>query len=143
MKQVTRFRSEDGCEFILESTCLEHEVLCNKVKLAMLPLGDCPAAVEDGKGWLHHDPAIVIHCRKAIMQLCCIQGMAKLHPVFENEDAHPMSVVGRILDDVGGPISKAWTRFQRIDDQGREHQQPYYAINGPDKKHVCVEDRRA
>jgi len=145
MEQVIKYKAKDGGIFNSSTECQEHELLCYQVQQAMAPLGDCPEAVANGKGWLQHSPQTVIACRQAIMDICVARGMAKTFHVFNlpAKDVHPMSMIGRILDDYGGPLGHAWYRVRRIDEKGREHQQPYYALNGPDKEQICVEDRLA
>jgi len=138
MQIVERYQAEDGTFFEDAALCVKHENLCRVVDLTMAPLGE---RLANAPGWIQHAPEVVVQCRMDIMELCREQGLAKMFPVFLNQDAHPMSAVGRILDDIGGPLRRAWGRFATIDEQGREHNQPYYAINGPAAEHVCIEDR--
>ncbi len=155
MKTITKYQTTDGCEFTDQDKAATHEELCLKVQAAMLPLGDVPRAVQDGKGWLQHDLETVLQakddileiCRAQddILEICRAQGYAEHYPVFNNpgRECHPLSIIGRILNAFSGPLDTAWSRFARIDAQGREHQQRYYAYtNGPHPEHVCVEDRR-
>lgn len=145
MKPIIKYQATDGSEWNSPDDARSRDALCEKVNVAMKPLGRTPRAVEDGKGWLQHDLETVLKVKDAIIEICREQGMAKSFPVFSNpgRKIHPMSVVGRILDDHGGPLNEAWNRFCRIDEQGREHQQPYYAYtNGPLPEHVCVETRQ-
>ena len=142
METITRFKADDGAVFDTAEKCIEHENLTKFIQGIMLDLGK---RNNSSAGWVQHDPATVIRCRVAIIELCREMGMGKAYPVFNHEPAseiHPMSAVGRILDDTGGPTNAAWRRFSSIDEQGREHNQPYFAINGPDEDHACVEDRR-
>ena len=145
MKAITRYQAVDGTEFPTEHQCREYEQLRLLVAGVMSYLGTIPDEVKDGKGWLQHDPETVVRCRVGIIRLCRSMPQFDSFPVFRHEPAaeiHPNSSAGRILDDTGGPLSEAWYRFRCIDDQGREHQQPYFAINGPDDNHECIEDRR-
>lgn len=126
METITKFKALDGSEWNSEEDCRKRDCLHLACELAMKPLGDVPKAVSSG-------------------EVCRAQGMADSFPVFLHPGRmiHPLSGVGRILDDYGGPLNKAWCRFCRIDEHGREHQQCYYAYtNGPLPEHVCVEDRR-
>lgn len=142
MKAVTRYKTNDGSLFDDEDKAIAHEALCDKIDAVMAPLPPVPEEVERGKGWAQHDPEKVLTARDGILDICREQKLDEHYPVFKNRgrDVHPMSVVGRILDDVGGPLNRAWSRFCRIDDQGREHQQPYFAINKPDSDHKCIVD---
>lgn len=145
MKEITQFQANDGSTWPTVETALKRDNLLSAVNLIMEPLGDVPEDVTKGKGWLQHDPAKVIQARQGILDLCK-PDYAEAYPVFNTpaEKVHPLSIIGRILDDAGNdPRSLAWGRFCRIDAQGREHQQCYYAYTaGPDKDHVCIEDRR-
>lgn len=126
---------------------MTHEVMISKVAEAMKPLGKESKKVQSGEGWIQHDPSSVSAAKRGLLLL--------IRPIFvdhypnivhmidsDPDSVHPDSIVGRILDDMDTPINDGWGRLQCIDAKGREHQQPYFAINGPDEKHVCVEDRR-
>lgn len=144
MKTITKYQSLDGSEWTFPNKAAARDALCLKVDAAMLPLGDVPQGVKDGKGWLQHDLETVNQAKDAIMEICRAEGFAEHFPAFKHpgRECHPLSVIGRILDDNGGPLNKAWGRFGCIDAQGREHQQPFYAYtNGPLPEHVCVESR--
>lgn len=144
MKTITKYQSVDGSEWDNMDSAVKRDELCARVKAAMQPLGKVPEDVEAGKGWLQHNVEVVNQAKDAILDICREEGFADSYPVFKNpgRECHPFCIVGRILDDNGGPLSEAWSRFGRIDPQGREHQQGYYAYsNGPLPEHVCVESR--
>jgi hypothetical protein len=144
MKTITKYQALDGSEYTDLNKAAARDALCLKVDAAMQPLGDVPQGVKDGKGWLQHDLETVLKAKDAILEICREEGYADSFPVFKNpgRECHPLSVIGRILGDNGGPLNKAWGRFGRIDAQGREHQQCFYAYtNGPLPEHVCVESR--
>lgn len=145
MESIIKYRSNDGSEHRTEEAALKRDVLHSQCVEIMAPLGEVPAGVTDGKGWLQHDLETVNTCKDQVLELCRTEGLDKHFPAFKNHgrDCHPMSIIGRILDDTGGPLSAAWSRFACIDPQGREHQQPYFAYtNGPLPEHACIEDRR-
>lgn len=145
MEKITKYKTTDGTEFTELVKAEEHEQLLLQIDRVMAPLGDTPKEVKDGKGWVHHDLERVFDAREGILEICRARGYAKHYPAFNThgKNTHPMSIIGRVLNDGGGPLDKAWGRFCRIDEQGREHQQPYYAYTGgPDASHVCIEDRR-
>ena len=146
MRLINKYQANDGSEWPTEELALKRDQLHAAVATAMAPLGDTPQAVEYGKGWLQHDPETVAQAKDDILTLCRAHlNLAAQYPAFkaQGRDCHPLSIVGRVLDDVGGPLGKAWSRFCRIDPEGREHQQCYYAYTaGPDCDHYCVEDRR-
>lgn len=144
MKTITKYQANDGTEWTDPNKAAERDALCGKVDAAMAPLGDTPQAVKDGEGWLQHDLETVNQAKDAILEICRAEGFAKSFPVFghKGREIHPRSSISRILDDFGGPLCTAWNRFGRIDEQGREFDQCYYAYtNGPRPEHVCVETR--
>ncbi len=135
---------KDGAEIESEELAVKRDKLCEKVHKAMLPLGDVPKGVSNGKGWLQHDLEKVNQAKDDILEICREDGLGKSFEVFNNpgRKCHALSIIGRILDDTGGPIATAWNRFCRIDEKGMEHQQPFYAYtNGPLAEHVCIESR--
>ncbi len=145
MKTITKYQANDGSEWSNPEDAEKRDALCVKVDAAMQPLGTVPKDVSDGNGWLQHDLETVNRAKDAIMEICQSEGFAESFAAFKNKgrDCHPLSVIGRVLDDFGGPLNRAWNRFCRIDLQGREHQQPFFAYtNGPLPEHVCIEDRR-
>lgn len=137
MKKITKYKSIDGDEFDNEQQALERDELVKRVEDAMNPLGERPDNINDG--WIQHDIKDVIRVKCALLELAkpIFKSFTKILKAIEDdpESIHPMSSVGRVLDDCGGPINYAWGRLCCIDAQGREHNQPYFAINGPDKGH--------
>lgn len=137
MLAITKYRALDGSEWNSSGECVARDTLVNAVKDAMSSLALPPRKIEPEE-YFQHDPTAVVDCRCRILKLA-----AKEFPSFDcfrhepPSEVHPRGIVGRILDDCGGPINTAWGRFMRIDDQGREWEQPYYAINGAPKA-VCI-----
>ncbi len=148
MKKITKYQANDGSEWHSGAEAMERDKLIARVLVAMAPLGDTPQCVMEQKGYIQHDVAVVNNAKEAILQICRDQGMAENFEVFNHHgsEVHPRSIVGRILNDLGGPLDEAWSRFARIDAQGREHDQPYFAYGaGKDEKrwnYPCVLDRR-
>lgn len=143
MQIITKFKANDGSEHATEEAAIKRDSLVFRVNGAMNPLGATPMFVRQGKGWLQHDPEIVLLCRDAIVEICRTEGLDKHYPVLKNagREIHFMSIAGRILDDFGGPLAKAWARLCCIDEKGCEHQQPYFALNGPAPEQNLIETR--
>lgn len=127
--QIIKYRADDGSEWKTIAEAVTRDVLCGEIGAVMEPLGDRVRI--DSNQYVQHDPATVIKCRVGILALA-----AREFPSFDifshkpPEEVHPRSIASRILDDLGGPLCRAWNRFSCIDEQGREYEQPYYAING-------------
>ena len=145
METITKYRANNGSEWADKAKAEERDALCFTVDEIMKPLGDIPQAVTDGKGWLQHNLETVLCAKDAILDVCRAKGFNKTFPAFNNKDrdCHAMSIIGRVLMDHDGPLSVAWNRFCKIDDKGREHQQPYFAYTkGPLLEHIRVEVRK-
>lgn len=146
---VTLYRTSDGVRHETRKAAEAYEGLAAKVAAVMAPLGswasnDVPA-VSAGKGWVQHSEAAY---RSAHRGLCKLTAPIVRHHkelaaalIATPDDVHPMGIIGRVMEG-DGPIEDAWSRLRFIDSTFREHQQPYYAINGPREGQVCVEDRR-
>lgn len=146
MKAVIKYQANDGSEWNTAEQAETRDKLHIQVEAIMAPLGQVPEAVRDGRGWLQHELETVLTAKDGILELCRSFGYDINYPVFKNpgRECHALGIIGRILSDDGGPLGRAWSRFGRIDEQGREHQQPYYAYTaGPLPEHVCIEDRSA
>ena len=141
----TKFVSTDGSEWDTEEAAIKRDNLVERINQIMQPLGSIHPDVEAVKGWVQHDLEVVNTAKDKILDLCRELKYNEDFPAFNNKgrDCHPLSIIGRVISDWGGPLDTAWRRFCCIDVQGREHEQPYYAYTGgPYKDHYCVEDRR-
>jgi len=144
MRAITQYQAIDETIWNTELEAKIRDETIFTVDRIMAPLGEVPEDVTAGKGWLQHNLEKVNHAKDLILELCRVQGIGGTLQAFQSRgrDCHPMSIIGRVLSENRGPIPDAWNRFTRIDPQGREHQQPYFAYtNGPDSDHYCVEDR--
>lgn len=57
---------------------------------------------------------------------------------YSGEEIHRRGIIGRVIDDSGNKdLYQTWYRFMCIDDNYKEWQQPYYAINEQTKS-ICV-----
>jgi len=61
-----------------------------------------------------------------------VEEYGKTYPIWRElnaDDVHPMSYVGRVIDDCGGPLAKAWRMLADYDfSTGRKYSQPYFAL---------------
>jgi hypothetical protein len=144
MKKITvqQFVADDGTVFDSESKAIAHESLQNRIKQVMLPLkipADSTRLLDTHKGYWQHDLNAVYEAREGILQILREEleaaGHGDTYPALKNhgKDVHPLCIVGRIIDDRGGPLNDAWRQFCRIDPEGREWQQCYFAYTAPEK----------
>ena len=129
MQIVTKYRAIDGSEWDTADQAMDRDNLCAAVADAIAELGEpLSSAFFGGGGYRQHDLATVLSAKQRIVRLAKIHTG---HGVFDHPaaDIHPFSIAGQILDDVGGPLRKAWRRFMCIDDQGREWGQPYFGLH--------------
>lgn len=146
MTLITQYKTIDGAIFDTEEAAHKHEILVAAIEKAVKPLGKRLEYHKSQEGWVWHKKENVEKAKLDLLKL--IRPLAKNFPeLLEDIDKnplsiHPMSFIGRLLDDNDTPIKKGWGRLQCIDDLYREHNQPYFALNGPDKDMICVEDRR-
>lgn len=143
IKTITVYEASDGARFDTLTLAEKREKLLADVALAMSPLGSVPKLVSDDKGWVHHTLEAVRKAKHALLDLAApsLRGIS-WYQSDKYDEIHVQGVAGRIIDDAGGPVATAWARLRCIDTYGREFNQPYHAINGPVKDHVCIDDRR-
>lgn len=127
MKAVTRFLADDGSQWDTEAAALKRDALCSHVDEAMKLLRARPddADFDNGGVYVQQEMGPWLAAKQRIVDLAfAVTG----HSVFAHnaEDIHARSVAGRILDDTGGPLAKAWWRFACIDEKWREWGQPYF-----------------
>ncbi len=136
MKPVTRLQANDGTEWATEREATIRDALLDEIKqatsLLLTPVGN-------RRGYVQQDPARVLAFKVRLIEIGHKHGILGTDVLAEASRVHPHSIVGRYIDDSGcRPIGDAWTRLMCIDEQGREWEQPYYALNpgkGPD---VCL-----
>lgn len=144
MTTITKYQANDGSEWTTAEDAEKRDSLHACVQEIMAPLGTTPEYVQCGKGWVQHKLETVLTAKDGILDLCRELGYHKNFPAFNHpgRECHALGIIGRVLSDDGGPLGSAWGRFGRIDEKGREHQQPYFAYTaGPLPEHTCVEDR--
>lgn len=135
MKERVIYVADDGARFDTKSAARARDALICEVAKAMKPLGpeinDPHLHFANGHGYVQHDVAKVAEARANIMPIT----RRLLASWFKDQlqrhkrdpgDAHP-SWFCRMLDGEHRPLDKAWTRLWRIDAQGREWGQPYFA----------------
>jgi len=130
MKQITKFEAADGAEFDDEQKCLAYEQLCVRVERIMARL---PKVTISGEDFVQLDgPTVLgVQCDLVLLYEGAHPGMVDRHTEYARNADRPvgMSLIGRYIDDSAErPIRAAWGRIQCIDNQFRQYEQPYYAI---------------
>ena len=130
VEQVTKFIAKDGSQWSTLKEALEREILIDKCTVALLTLGkkvDLKA-----QQYIQHSVEDMNIARRRLYKLVqehCLGSFPNLCNL-DPDTVHPHSIIGRIVDDYGGPLSDAWSRLCRCNfDLYREYQQPYFALN--------------
>lgn len=143
MEIITKYRSDDGIEFVDMQKCLDYEDLCHRVDVIMACLLRVPAQdscdFANGSGYIQHSAEAVTNARRKIIQ-CANEIMP--HKWFQQElageDVHA-SWGGRLIGEMQEKcLWTAWYRFSCMDANFREYGQPYYALNPEHCKNICL-----
>lgn len=128
MKTITMYESDDGGLFRDLGACLKRDAEVAICRAVLSPLGD--VRLEHNE-YVQHDPAVVVAVRAAFVRAAPLKtanGYAEALRAIESGATLATSLIGRLLD--AQPWDRAWGRLCCIDEQGREWNQPYFAING-------------
>lgn len=135
MEVITKFKANDGVEFVAESDCLAYEDACGDIDviIGMLPEKPDTCEFSNGSGYIQHSMDNFMKARNAYLEYVKIYTDHKWiqQSIDQGLDAHP-SWVARISECFPDYIAKKWYRFQCVDNQLREWGQPYYANNPED-----------
>lgn len=125
MKILTVYESTDGSRWDKREDAEKRDALNHAVTMIEMCL---PAIPNDCDTRIAVDPTARDLAKKALVELCRIE-----HPeqdIFKHDPLiiHPMSFAGRFLNEVGGPLDRAW-RWFCCERDGWLYQQPFYALN--------------
>ena len=124
-EQVTEFVATDGARFKQQNHCEEYEEELKLVETITLPKTDLKHGTYTQWG-----RKILLQAKRDLFALV-LEKYGDSFPEWrewEPDDVHPMSVVGRVLGDHGGPLANAWSRLACFNfDNGREYDQAYFA----------------
>lgn len=138
------FKAKDGTEFKNEEDAINHEKLLDKIDNIFFRLGK-PQSLKSTE-YIQHDLSVCLDVKEEFYDFVKKEYGKYDYPSmkYPSRDIHPLSFIGRLLDDIGGPCRLANHRLCCINwDTGREFQQPYFAMNGPDdpKKMVILKPK--
>lgn len=143
MKEITKYKAEDGLEFNDKVECVEHERSCIMVSIIMERLPNRPddCSFTNGSGYIQHGSNL-LEVRNDFLRFVSKQYNIT-HKWVEQTinkgfEVHP-SYVGRLIGECcPNTISKHWYRFMCIDSKLREWGQPYYANNPHEADQVVL-----
>lgn len=142
MRVVTRYQANDGTEFHAGDAAARHDALIVECADAIAPLGPRFDGFSGGNGYVQHDLDAFVEAKRALLALLARAYPSHGYDKLDAKDVHPMSSVGRMASEAGGPLAKAWGRLGCIDAAAREWEQPYYALHPEQGNDVMLEDRR-
>lgn len=134
MKRIVKYQADDGTEWPEAEAAQKRDQLIADVRDATAGVLKPRPEISHFRGYVRQDPARVLQYKAALLRLA----HRELPNLVTEADAanpagmHNNSIIIRYLDDCGReakPIAQAWWRLQCIDEEGREWEQPYYALN--------------
>lgn len=142
MKEITKWKAEDGCEFINKEECINYENLCAQVETIMSVFPKRPendrCSFANGNGFIQLSEKIVNNARYELLDLIATKIDHKWIKQSKKENIHP-SYVSRLVNEYGiRPFCNAWSRFECIDKQWREWGQPYFANHPEEGKQIKI-----
>jgi hypothetical protein len=127
MKTIESYEAVDGTKFHDRAQCERYEADLRRIAHIKIP----NSKLDHGK-YKQHDVESLLAIKRALWT-AVLEKYGERWPEWRGwkaDDVHPMSVVGRCLDDCSGPIERAWAQLARFNFLlGREYDQPYFALN--------------
>ena len=135
---VTQYTTSDGRKFLDHYKALAREGLIE----ALTPIKSLIPEIKLKHGtYVEVDKELMFQYRRMLWPLVlnAIKADTEWPEIakWDVDNVPPRSMIGRILDDHGGPIKDAWSRMSSWDfETGRIFDQPYFAINPSEAKHA-------
>lgn len=133
MRTIIKYQADDGTEWAEAEAAHQRDRLIADVREATAGILKPRPETGSFRGYIKQDPARVLQYKAALLRLAQreIPDYVMNEHVADPSSVSNNSILVRILDEGGTtrPIAQAWWRLQTIDDEGREWEQPYYAIN--------------
>ena len=142
MKQITKWKADDGCEFTDMAECAAYETLCAQVETIMAAFPKRPendgCSFANGGGYIQLSAEVVKDARCKLLDLIATKIDHRWIAESKGENVHP-SYVSRLVGDYGlRPFCNAWHRFECIDKSWREWGQPYFANHPSEGKQTML-----
>ncbi len=131
METITKYKADDGREFLDAGECRTHEENCSLAENIMSEMCPRPGGTDfaNGSGYIQHEPSKVLEVRAKFLEFCKRYTTHKwiqesIDKGFEAHASWAARIIGEAAPDT---IYKHWHRFSCIDSSGREWGQPFYA----------------
>lgn len=137
MREIVSYEARDGQVFLTRTSCLAYEReldTADRILSMLKPKPDLPSGT-----YIQQDVDAVWNARKAVVCASKLSDSdkAKATPYLDSRTLPNGSMLCRYLDDVMGnnsPLVKVWWRLECCDAQGRDWQQPYFAMHPEEGK---------
>lgn len=133
MKQITKWKSENGREFDNSEQAQKADELFakqNEVSKLLPQAVDIRCEFANGGGYVQHTQEDVNKFMAGIRELIANE-FGETSDIVKGFDKNPIGMVGRFLDDSGSDTYRLWSRLYNIDPRLREWGQRFYAQNIP------------
>lgn len=146
MRAIKRYQAVDDSEWETAEEAEARDRMVADVTDALSELKPTPDEC-NWNGYVQQDPDAIQRCREKLHAIANAEGVLKwwiddqkqswgktdadiiaLHPTWQ----------GRMLDGGHVPLSRAYSRLCAIDEEGREWNQPYYAVNPEKGENICA-----
>lgn len=126
------YAAQDGSAFYSRAQAEAHEHKIEECERALGLLADAEPfkdGMRSGAGYVQQKRWRVEACKRILVVL--LDEEFPYLKVLEWEAQSPWGMAGRAASEGSKPLALAWSRLARIDEQGREWEQPYFAMNPP------------
>lgn len=140
MQTITKYKADDGVEFLNASECELHEANCELAEAIMRTLPKKPDSCDfsNGGGYVQHDAETLLKARNRFLEF--VKRYTDHKWIQQSIDGGmdiDCSWAGRIIGECApSSIYKHWCRFGCVDKSFREWGQPYYALNPEQGKQI-------
>ena len=147
MHKVIKWKANDGSEWNSQTEAVTRESMIAMVNKAMGVLKTKPVDC-NFEGYIQQDKESMMKCKRLLYDIANTEGILKYWLDKQKKDhyktdqilienCHP-SWFGRMLGGGHQPLSNAYGRLCCIDDEFKEWNQPYFAMNPGTGKKICL-----
>ena len=137
MQEITKYLSNDGCEFNDAAECANYEAEAEEIAKIVQRLPPSPKVTgfSNGEGYLQHDRETFLRVQADLARLVRKHfkdkySLPHIDWTINADRPAGMTSIGRLIDDgMGKAMRHAWFRICCVDNEFREWGQPFFAIN--------------